>query len=897
MTADNRKKITPMMEQYLKIKQENPGFLLFYRLGDFYELFFDDAIIASKALDIMLTKRGKTEEGNIPMCGVPFHAYESYLSKLVRQGYKVAICEQVEDPKEAKKRGANSVVKREVVRLITPGTLTESALLDEQKNNYICSLNKDGNMLAFAWIDLSTGLFNIQSFDLHKNAENYILSATLTRISAAEILVADNYLHEPNIFEILNEYKDALSVLPNARFNLSNAENVLKKYFDVKTLDAFGYFSKAEICAAGTLLSYIEETQVGKMPLIEVPKRLHEESIMEIDSATRKNLEILESCSRRGSSLLDAINCTLTGAGSRLLSRRLVAPLLDITEINHRLDLIDFFIQNNKIREELRNIFKSMPEIERAISRIALRRSGPRDVYGMAYALSLAPKIKNLLLKDSYRDDNLQKRPEIIEKTSQNLGSYGNLTADIFSALKIPDELPSMARDGDFIRAGYDPTLDHIRNIKQNSASVMAELQSKYIAQTGLTSIKIKYNTLIGYFIEVPNKDAQTLLENPNFIYRQSVLNAARYTTVELTKIDQEISSSAEKALALELEIFENLCRKICMHSDDILNTAKAIAEIDVACSFAHLALKKNFCRPIVDESFKFEIEEGRHPVVEKALDKKHSADFIANNCSLDAKGDALWLLTGPNMAGKSTFLRQNAIIAVIAQMGGYVPCKSAHIGIVNKLFSRVGASDDLAAGQSTFMVEMIETARILHQADEHSFVILDEIGRGTATFDGLSIAWAVMEHLHNVNRCRSIFATHYHELTALSRTLPHSSLHCMKIKEFNDDIVFLHEVIEGTADRSYGIHVAKLAGLPATVTARASVVLKGLENTKKGKFAAQIPEELPLFATLKPAETEVKSEPSKLEKSIKELNPDDLSPREALEKLYELKQLINEEE
>lgn len=894
MEQNENKKITPMMEQYLKIKQENPGFLLFYRLGDFYELFFEDAITASKALDIMLTKRGKNEEGDIPMCGVPYHAYESYLAKLIRQGYKVAICEQMEDPKEAKKRGYKAVVKREVTRLITPGTLTDASLLDEKKNNYICALNKINNTLAFAWIDLSTGLFSVQSFDLNRTRENYELSSILTRLSAAEILLPDNYLHEPEHFEVLNEYKDNLSVLPNARFNVDNAAKMLKKYFDIKTLDSFGSFLNAEISAAGTLLSYIEETQVGKMPLIEVPRKIQENSIMEIDGATRKNLEILESCSNRNSSLLSAIDYTLTGAGGRLLSRRLVAPLLDTKEINKRLDFIDFFINNPRIKTELRDIFKTLPEIERAVSRIALGRGGPRDLYGLAYALSLVPKIKNLLLMDSYRDDKLQPRPEIIKETCKMMGNYGNISADIFSALVDIDNLPALARDGGFIREGYDLALDKIKGIKGSSAKTMAELQNKYIEQTGISGLKIKYNTLIGYFIEVPNKNASELLDNPNFIYRQSVLNAARYTTLELSQIDQEISSSAEKALALEIEIFDGLCRKIKMVSDYIAETAKALAEIDVACSFATLAVQKNYCRPVVDDSFCFEIEEGRHPVVEKALARTHSDDFIANDCSLDAKGDALWLLTGPNMAGKSTFLRQNALIAVIAQMGGYVPCKSAHIGVINKLFSRVGASDDLAGGQSTFMVEMVETARILHQADERSFVILDEIGRGTATFDGLSIAWAVMEHLHNVNRCRSIFATHYHELTALSKTLPHTSLHCMKIKEFHEQIVFLHEVIDGSADRSYGIHVAKLAGLPASVITRASVVLKGLENGKKGKFTVQISDELPLFASAKPEE--IKSEPSKLQKAVSELNPDDFSPREALEKLYELKQLLNEE-
>ena len=895
MTEQETKKITPLMQQYLGVKEKYPGYLIFFRLGDFYELFFDDAITASKVLDIALTKRGKNENEDIPMCGVPFHAYESYLAKLIRNGYKVAICEQLEDPQEAKKRGYKAIVKRDVVRIITQGTLTEASMLDDKKNNYILAINKVNSLLGFAWIDLSTGLFHTQDFDLSEFGENYALMTTLSRLSAAEIVLPDTYLQNPEIFSALREWQNKLSVLPSARFNFENASNILKKYFKINTLDSFGSFSRAEISAAGTLLSYIEATQIGKMPRIEPPQKINNRDVMEIDISTRKNLEILESCSSKGSSLLRAVDYTITGAGSRMLSRRLASPSTNLKEINERLDLVDYFIKNPAICKNLREIFKSMPEIERAISRIAFNKGGPRDMLGLAISLDKMPKIRNTIFGGEPGKTVQDEIPPALKLLMDNLGNYNNITAKIFDALD-EENLPLLARDGGFIKKGYNLALDELKSAKVNSPKTMAELQAKYAEATGVAALKIKYNTIIGYFVEIPNKFAEDFLSRPEFIYRQSVLNAVRYTTVELTEIDQKISSSSERAVALEIEIFDDLSRELSILADDISKTAKAIAAIDIACGSAVLAKEKNYCRPLLDDSCVFEVEEGRHPVVENVLLSEHMGDFISNSCSLDAKGDAIWLLTGPNMAGKSTFLRQNAIIGVLAQIGCYVPCKSAHIGIINKLFSRVGASDDLASGRSTFMVEMVETARILNQADEKSFVILDEIGRGTATFDGLSIAWAVMEHLHNINRCRAIFATHYHELTSLSKTLSHTSLHCMKIKEFNDQVIFLHQVVSGAADRSYGIHVAKLAGLPASVVARAAQVLKGLESGKQQKTFVKIEDELPLFARPEMLCAPKEKDNDKLKKALDNINPDNLSPREALEQLYELKQLSKEE-
>lgn len=895
-SADKASSATPLMAQYLQIKHEHQDYLLFYRMGDFYELFFDDAVTASKALDIALTKRGKLDGEDIPMCGVPFHAYESYLAKLIRQGFKVAICEQVEDPEEARKRGYKSIVKRDVVRLVTAGTLTEEPLLDAKRNNFLLALVKQGDILGVSWLDISTGDFFLQELNLQHQDENQLLNSMLTRLNPVEILVSDMYLQNPQIFAALNNCRERLSVLPQARFNSESAKKRLQNVFGVQSLDAFGNFTRAEITAAGVLLDYVDNTQKGKIPVISRPQKVAENAIMEIDGATRRSLELVEAMNGdKKSSLLGVIDRTVTGAGGRLLASRVSNPLKDIAEINQRLDAIEFFASFSNLRQELRQLLKSCPDIERAVSRLTIGRGGPRDLDSLKIALSLVPALKNLIngFADETNEKVLTRLPDVVKRMVQNLGEHSNLTAHLDAALLDGRDLPLLARDGGFIRTGYSAPLDEIKRIKSDSHGLIVELQNQYIQATGVNNLKIKYNNLIGYFIEVPNKFATEMLENPQFIHRQSVLNAARFTTVELTELENKIRGAAEKALAMELAIFDELVTEIKVSGADIVRTAKALAELDVSVSLADLAVEKNYTRPVVDESLVFEIKDGRHPVVEDAIARENSGVFVGNDCCLDDEHGRLWLLTGPNMAGKSTFLRQNAIIAVMAQMGSFVPCSSAHIGVIDKIFSRVGASDDLARGRSTFMVEMVETASILNQADERSFVILDEIGRGTATFDGLSIAWAVVEHLHEVNKCRALFATHYHELTALTSRLHNMSLHCMKIKEFNEQVVFLHEVIDGAADRSYGIHVAKLAGLPQAVVKRAEQVLQSLEKDGKSKSMQDLVDDLPLFAALREKEEQFVPE-SPAVVALEALNPDDLTPKQALEKLYELKNLLS---
>lgn len=884
--------ITPMMSQYLQIKQEYKDYLLFYRMGDFYEMFFDDAITASKALDIALTKRGKHEGADIPMCGVPFHAYESYLARLIKQGYKVAICEQTEDPKEAKKRGYKAVVKRDVIRLVTAGTLTEEPLLDSKKNNFLLSLAKQNDKLGLSWLDMSTGDFYLQEADLKNRDEAVVLTGILSRLSPVETIISDVFLQNPSVFRVMKDYRDQLTVLPQARFNSENSQKRIETLFHVDTLEAFGNFSRAEITAAGVLLDYVETTQKGQYPYISKPVRVSERQIMEIDGATRRSLELVEALNGdKNSSLLGVIDRTVTGTGGRLLASRVSNPLRDISEINHRLDMVQFFVDYTRVRNELRGILKACPDIERAVSRLTLGRGGPRDLLNIKIGLGIVPQIRNVLRScaQDKSEQLLGEIPEVLQSVMQNLGEHSHLVANLENALA--EDLPLLARDGGFVKAGYMPTLDHVKALKNDSHKTIIELQSHYATATGISNLKIKYNNVIGYFIEVPSKYAPQLLEDSTYIHRQSVLNASRFTTIELSELEDKIRGAADKALSLELEIFDNLVQEIKIYSDNILKAAKAYAELDVASALADLAVEKKYCRPEIDNSLLFEIKEGRHPVVERAIEKENGSAFVGNDCVLGNGEGRLWLITGPNMAGKSTFLRQNAIISIMAQMGSFVPAVSAHIGVIDKIFSRVGASDDLSRGRSTFMVEMVETAAILNQASERSFVILDEIGRGTATYDGLSIAWAVVEHLHEVNRCRTLFATHYHELTALTSKLQELSLHCMKIKEFNDEVIFLHEVVGGAADRSYGIHVAKLAGLPSTVLKRADQVLEHLEKNGKGNSMNKLADDLPLFAVLREKE---KNKVSPLEEAIKAIDPDELSPKEALEKLYELKRFQN---
>ncbi len=856
-------KTTPLMEQYLKTKEQYPDCLLFYRMGDFYELFFADAYKASQALDIVLTYRGTHLGQKVPMCGVPFHAYENYLVRLVRAGYKVAICEQTEDPAEAKKRGAKSVVRREVIRIVTAGTLTDEALLNARRHNYLVSVAEGGLSLGIAWVDMSTGDFFVQETNLDN------LSSVLSRLEGAETILSEDLWHKKG--SLIGENIGQLTPLPSGEFNPMMHQQTISKY---------PQFSKGEQLAIGVLLNYIQTTQKGQAPLLNEPKQICDVQLMQIDRATRRSLELTSTLSdeKGAKSLLDVLDRTQTGSGARLLATWLSAPLMNLDKINDRLDQVAFFKDNPLVLKQTRLLLKEMPDMERALARLSVSRGGPRDMLSLMQGLHLIPKLRTELQAEFI--------PPVLQKNKKKMGEHSELVQKIQTTLL--DEVPLLARDGGFIREGCSADLDELIVVKKNAKKLLMDLQVKYIQQTGIQNLKISFNNLLGYFIEVPSRTAEPLLNNKEmgFIHRQTMVNCVRFTTVELGELENKMMHADEKALALELELYESLRLQILSHSDEILQATKAIANVDVSCALADLALEQNWTRPLLTTNKEFDIKGGRHPVVEYALSQENQT-FIPNDCNLNDTNN-LWLLTGPNMAGKSTFLRQNALMAILAQMGSFVPAEKATIGLVDRLFSRVGASDDLARGRSTFMVEMVEVAGILNHATDKSLVILDEVGRGTATFDGLSIAWATVEYLHNHNQSRALFATHYHELTALDKKLNRVSLHTMRVKEWQGDIVFLHEVGNGAVDRSYGIHVARLAGLPEGVLQRAEQVLGQLEEKK----ATQQPlfEDLPLFEHYEPTH----SVSSPVEKKLKEMDLDNLSPREAMEVLYQLKKEIS---
>jgi DNA mismatch repair protein MutS len=859
--------LSPAMAQYWEVKQQYPTCLVFFRMGDFYEMFFDDAIAAAKALDIALTKRGKQEGEEIPMCGVPAHTYEIYLAKLIQKGFKVAVCEQMEDPAAAKKRGSKGPLRRDVVRVVTAGTLTEEGLLDARQNNFLVALSPImKNAIGVGAIDLSTGVFLIEETTVDG------LASLLARLNPAEIVLPDRLLEEPALYETFGSWKKKLSPLPQARFDGDNNRRRLEEVYQVQTLEAFGNFTMNEIRAAGALVDYIHITQKSALKMIERPRKISSQGILIIDPPTRRSLELEVTLSgQRQGTLLSTIDQTMTAAGSRLLSLRLSAPLTNAAAIAQRLDMVTFFVEAPNVKDQVRNALKSCPDMERALSRINLGRGSPRDLAALRDGLRQAEKIQGIL--------SLQKMPEPIARENERLGGHATVLDRLSRALA--DSLPPYARDGGFIAANYHEGLDTYRTLRDDSFSLTQKLQSDYIAKTGINTLKIRHNNVIGYHIDIGPSHAQKMSEE--FIHRQTLGSSIRYTTTALVELERQIEAAAHQALALELQLFADLIGEVQGRASEILQTCRSLASLDVAAALAELAITENYVRPIVDDSVMFDVKGGRHPVVETALKGAGDAPFVANGCLMDDQ-KKLILMTGPNMAGKSTFLRQNAVIILLAQMGAYVPAASAHIGIVDRIFSRVGAADDLAAGRSTFMVEMVETAAILHQATLRSFVILDEIGRGTATFDGLSIAWAVVESLCQVNKCRALFATHYHELTQLTETLPMMVCATMRIKEWQGDVIFLHEVIPGCADKSYGIHVAALAGLPDRAVERAKQVLATLEEERKD--APAIP------AAVVPAVTSA-LEPSPAEEALRTLSLDDLSPRQALDELYRLKGLV----
>jgi len=881
MSASESPASSPLMAQYLAIKREHPDALLFYRMGDFYELFFEDAAKAAGALDIALTKRGQHDGQDIPMAGVPVHAADGYLARLIRQGFKVAVCEQVEDPAEARKRGAKAVVKRDVVRLVTPGTLTEDTLLEARANNYLAALAEAEGRLALAWCDISTGELAAAALPAGD------LASELARLEPGELLIPDRLLERERV--ALTPWLDRLTLLPGARFDSLNGEARLKALFKVATLAAYGEFGRPELAALGALVDYIALTQKGRLPQLAPPGRRAAGSRLSIDQATRRNLELFATLSgeRRGS-LLAAIDRTVTGAGARLLAQRLAAPLTDRPAIERRLDAVAFLLTEAALRAALRQGLRAAPDAERALSRLTLGRGGPRDLLALARALKIAEALAGELTA-------MTGLPPALLAVAEGLGRHDTLVAKLAAALN--DEPPLFARDGGFVRAGHAPELDELRQLRDESRRLIAGLQADYAKRVGVSGLRIKHNNVLGYFVELSAVQAERLPPEAAgkegfLIHRQTLASAVRYTTAELGQLEQKILSAGDKALALELAIFEALAAAVAAEAPVIQRTARALAKLDVAAGLAELASDASYVRPEIREDGRFAVAGGRHPVVEQAL-AAEGQRFVANDCDL-SEGQRLWLLTGPNMAGKSTFLRQNALIAILAQMGGFVPAERAEIGIVDRLFSRVGAADDLARGRSTFMVEMVETAAILNQAGPRSLVILDEIGRGTATFDGLSIAWATLEQLHEANRCRALFATHFHELTRLAKRLPNLALNTMRVREWKGEVVFLHQVAPGAADRSYGIHVARLAGLPAAVVARAEEVLAQLEAGQDAGALARLVDDLPLFQA---AERRAgRKEPSALLTRLAEIRPDELSPRQALELIYELRRLAEEE-
>jgi DNA mismatch repair protein MutS len=863
---------TPVMAQYLEIKAAHADYLLFYRMGDFYELFFADAAAAAEALDIALTKRGKHLGEDIPMCGVPVHTAEQYLERLIKKGFRVAICEQVEDPAEARRRGSKAVVRREVVRLVTPGTLTEETLLEPRAANTLASLGRAGGEFALASAEMSAGEFRVAAVSAGD------LSVELARLSPSELLLPDDLAAEPSLKPLFASLGRALTVLPAAKFDSGLGERALKSHYGVAELAGFGAFTRAEVSAAGALIAYLELTQRGKLPALGPLKRETAGAFMAIDAATRRNLELNETLAgaRRGS-FLSVVDRTVTAAGARLLAARLAAPLADPAAIAHRQEAVVCFVEDGETRAALRERLRQAPDIARALARLSVSRAGPRDLAALLNGIKAARAVRDLLSGGKANGEANESLTALIQAVAE-VSSLSDRLSHLLVA-----EPPYYARDGGFVRAGAHAPLDEVRALRDESRRVIAGLEARYREESG-TPLRIKHNGVLGYFIEVTPQYADKLMAS-GYRHRQTMGGAVRFSTDELSTLANRISQAADQALAIELDLFEQMSKEALAAQAALARLAEALCVLDVASALAELAVSRRYVRPKVDASGAFAIARGRHPVVEEAL----GTGFVPNDCDLNGE-KRLWLVTGPNMAGKSTFLRQNALIAILAQMGAFVPADSAHIGVVDRLFSRVGAGDDLAAGRSTFMVEMVETAAILNQATDKSLVILDEIGRGTATFDGLAIAWATAEHLCLKNKARALFATHYHELTALAGRLSGIACVTMRVKEWNDTIVFLHEVAPGVADRSYGIHVAKLAGLPAAVVARAQEVLAALEEGREGHKPLARIDDLPLFQAAAPRPKEKNA----LEEALRAANPDTLSPKEALELLYVLRKKLD---
>ncbi|WP_297799899.1 DNA mismatch repair protein MutS [uncultured Brevundimonas sp.] len=876
---------TPVMAQFLAAKANHPDSLLFFRMGDFYELFFSDAEQAAAALGITLTKRGKHKGEDIPMAGVPVHAMDGYLARLIRQGFKVAVCEQLEDPSEAKKRGSKAVVHRDVVRVVTPGTLTEDNLLDARGANRLAAVAVRKGRAAVAVVELSAGAVDSVACDTHD------LGAVLAAFRPSEVLVPDRLFGDEDLKPALDGSGGVVQAIPSALGEVAGARDRVQRLYGVAALDGFGSFEDAEISALGLIAAYLETTQAGRIPALAPPKRSGDVGHLAIDPSTRHSLEIDRTQrGEREGSLLHAIDRTVTAGGARALAERIARPLCDPAIINANLDAVAWMVEQRPLRRDLRDVLRASADVARATSRLALGRGGPRDLAAIRSGVMSAQTVGGLFAAIC--------ADPIARPADKILSALDDLTPDtdlsqLLAELQdgLVDEPGHLARDGGFVSPGYRAELDAARALRDDSRRVIAELEARAIEESGV-AFKVRHNAVLGYFLEATAKAAEPLMRagpDSPFIHRQTLANQVRFTTVELSELDAKISQAGHRALAIETETFEAWRREVARLAPRLQQLAAALAELDAHAGLAEWAEEVGAVRPTVDDSLTYVVKSGRHPVVEAAV-KAQGLPYTPNDCTLSGDGGVgarLSIVTGPNMAGKSTFLRQNALLVILAQAGAFVPAQAMHLGVVDRLFSRVGAGDDLARGRSTFMMEMVETAAILTQATPRSFVVLDEIGRGTATYDGLAIAWATAEALHETNRTRTLFATHYHELARLEDRLDHVSNLSMAAKEWNGDLVFLHEAVVGAADRSYGVQVARLAGVPAKVVARAKSVLEKLEKDKSSGAGL---EELPLFAAVQP-EPEPAG-PSPVDLALQDIDPDNLSPREALEALYRLKGL-----
>ncbi|MDP9055847.1 MAG: DNA mismatch repair protein MutS [Pseudomonadota bacterium] len=870
---------SPMMVQYHALKAQAGDCLLFYRMGDFFELFFDDARQAAQVLDIALTSRGEHDGAPIPMCGVPVHAAEAYLARLIRAGCRVAIAEQVESPAEARKRGGKAVVARDIVRFVTAGTLTEEALLEPRRANRLAALCELRGAIGIASCDISTGRMELEE------CSPEAMSAALARLGASEYVAPEGWSHAT---------ADAVT-RPLQDFASDAGEARLTALHGVATLDGFGTFSRAMLAAAGGLIAYLDHAGRGKLPLLLPPVARRNDAQLAMDEATRASLEILSSqqgqSSQQGGrkgSLIEAVDRCVTGAGARQLAEDLSAPLTDATQINLRLALVQWLHDGAALRDDLRGSLRALPDIGRALGRVVAGRGSPRDLGQLRDGLSGALRLGELL---EAAPDQPALLGDLLPAMRGAIPTGWGALVELYARALVAAP-PTDRAAGGFIAQGYDTGLDELRTIAGHSRRAIAALEARYRDETGVAALKIRHNGVLGYFIEVPARHADRLMAaDSGFTHRQTMAGAVRFNALALHEEASRIAEAGGRALAAEEAHFEELTQAAIACRHDIAATAAALARIDVAASQAERAAEDNWCRPTITDEPVLAIEGGRHPVVEAALAAKGER-FIVNDCRL-SPADRLWLVGGPNMGGKSTFLRQNALIVLLAQAGGFVPAETATIGLVDRLFSRVGASDNLARGRSTFMVEMVETAAILAQATPRSFVILDEVGRGTSTYDGLALAWAVVEAVHGHNRCRCLFATHYHELSRLAESCEALSLHHVRAREWQGELVLLHELARGPAESSFGLAVARLAGVPPSVVARAKSVLQRLEKgrAETGGLAAGLGD-LPLFAAALSAPTPPRDA---LRDRLQALDADRLSPREALDLLYELKRLASE--